>query len=251
MVAVERNPQPVRLAVDLEPAGRAALLRGDPETDALREDLGASAGERSLPGVAEALQHLANGERRDAGHRLDLGRGEEVRQHVREAPPGLADQVQVVLEGEGRVVPSLEEDRGGAPLHGPGDLRHDLVDGEGVGLGVARLPVEGAELAVGDADVRVVRVRVDRERHLAAGVEAAAHGIGELADLEQGGLGQEPPALLAGEPDLAVDLGADRLLHRLPCHEVSPRAAPAAGDTRRPPSRRRARSGSGSSRGSR
>ena len=199
----------MRLAVDLEPAGGTALLRGDPETDALREDLGASAGKRSLPGVPEALQHLANGERRDAGHGLDLGRREEMRQHVGEPAPGLADEVQVVLEGEGRVVPSLDEHGGGAPLHGPGDLRHDLVDGEGVGLGIARLPVEGAELAVGDTDIGVVGIAVDDEGDLPRRDRAEARLLGEGAHLQERGFREQPAPVGAVETLARLHLGAD------------------------------------------
>ena len=215
------KPAPVRFPVDLEPAGRPALLRRDALPHPLGQDLGPPAGQRALPRVPKAREDLAHGEGGDTGHGLDLGGGEEVGEHARKTPPGLPDEVEVVVEGESRVVPALEEDGRRAPLHGPADLGHDLVDGERVGLRVSRLPVEGAELTVGDADVRVVGVRVDGERHLASGMEAAAHPIGELTQLEQGGLGQEPPALLAGEAGAVVELGADRLEHRAPVSRPS------------------------------
>ena len=76
-----------------------------------------------------------------------------------------AEEILVVVDGEVGVVPALHEDAGAADRERLLDLLEDDRLREQVALGaVARAAVEGAEVAVGDADVRVVDVPVDDER---------------------------------------------------------------------------------------
>ena len=56
--AVRRDPEPVRGAVDVEPVVRMLLAGRDEPPDAVGEDLGAAAGQRAEPGVAQLAQHL-------------------------------------------------------------------------------------------------------------------------------------------------------------------------------------------------
>ena len=95
---------------------------------------------------------------------LDLGRRERV-QVDRVALLDRAEEVLVVVDGEVGVVPALHEDAGAADRERLLDLLEDDRLRQQVALGaVAGPPVEGAEVAVGDADVRVVDVAVDDER---------------------------------------------------------------------------------------
>jgi hypothetical protein len=71
--------------------------------------------------------------------------------------------------------------------------------------------VERAELAVGDADVRVVRIRVDHERDATLGDSPEPDLLGERADLEQRRLDEKPAAVLAIETVARQDLVADAL----------------------------------------
>ncbi len=128
------------------------------------------------------------------GDRLDLRGGEEVRGDAGEAPPGLANERQVVVEGKGGIVSALEEDGGRAVARCRLHLGHHLVHRERVGLLVAGLPVEGAELAVGDADVRVVRIRVDDEGDLLLRDAPEPLLLGQAAQFEKRRLGEEPHA---------------------------------------------------------
>ena len=130
-----------------------------------------------------------------------------------EAPPGLAHEVEVVLERQGRVVAALEQHRGRALAGCEPDLLEHLVHREGVRLLVARPPVEGAELAVGDADVGVVGVRVDDEGHPALRNPTEAQLLGQASHVEQRGVGQEPVPVGPVEPLTGLDLRLDAAQH--------------------------------------
>jgi len=111
-------------------------------------------------------------------------------------------------------VPALEQHGGGALRHGPGDLLQHLLHRERPRLGVAGLAVEGAELAVGDADVGVVGVGVHNEGDAPLRELLEANLGGQRAQLEQRGFGEEPAPLVAGEPLAGQRPVADRLQHR-------------------------------------
>ena len=198
------EPAPVRLAVGLEPGAGTALLGLDPPAHALREDLGPAAGERPLTGLPEPVEHLADAEAAHLRDGLDLGGGEEVRRHAGEAAARLAHEGRVVVERQRRVVAALEEHRRRALLGRELDLGEHLLDAERVGLGITGLAVEGAELAVGDADVGVVRVRVDDEGDGAVRDPREPDLLGERAQLEERRVREEPAALVAIEA-LAVE----------------------------------------------
>ena len=194
----------VRLAMNLEPRLRPALLRRDARAHARREHLGAAAGDGALAGVPETIEDVGEPQPGHLGHRVDLGGREEVRRDLGEASPRLADDGQVVLEGQRGVVAALQE-HGGRSLRGRGaDLGQYLVDGERPRLGITWLAVERAELAVGHADVRVIRIRVHDERHDLARDAPGADRGGQRADFQEGRLGQQEPAGLAVQA-LAVE----------------------------------------------
>ena len=108
---------------------------------------------------------------------------------------------------------SLKEHGRRATLGRRLDLLQYLLHGERPRLRVSGLAVEGAELAVGDAHVRVVGIGVDDERDLLLRVHAEPQLLGEAAEVEEGSLGEEPPAVGAVEPLARFDLGPDLREH--------------------------------------
>src|SRR5262249_56260114 len=76
-----------------------------------------------------------------------------------------------------------------------------------------RLAVEGAELAIGDAHVRVIRIRVDDERDNLFREARVPRFGGQGTQLEQRRLGEEPAALGAVQALTVQDLVANRVDH--------------------------------------
>src|SRR5215470_12311728 len=95
---------------------------------------------------------------------------------------------------------TLEEHGGGAPPRRRLDLLQHLLDGERPRLRVSRLAIEGAELAVGDADVGVIGIGVDDEGDLLLRMQAKAHLLGEATELDEGRVGKEPESVGALQP---------------------------------------------------
>ena len=190
--------------MDLEPAVRPALLGLDAPPHPRREHLGPAARQRPLARLPQALEHVDDRQAADVGDRVDLGGGKEVRCHLREAPSRLAHERGVVVERQRRVVAALQQHRRSAARRRELDLGQDFVDRQCVRLRIAGLAVERAELAVRDADIRVVRVRVDHERDDLFR-EAPEPRLGrQRPQLEQRRVGEEPAALRPIEP-LAVE----------------------------------------------
>src|SRR5947208_12848907 len=94
-----------------------------------------------------------------------------------------AEEVFVVVDAEIRVVPSLHQDTRPAERERLLDLLEDDRLWQEVALSaVTGPPVEGTEVAVGHADVRVVDVPVDDERHPSRIGAAGAELVGSPAD---------------------------------------------------------------------
>ena len=164
------------------------------------------------------------------GHRLDLGRGEEVRRDAGEPPPRLANEREVVVQRESGVVAALEQHGGGALARGRVHLGHHLLHRERVGLLVAGLAVERAELAVGDADVRVVRVGVDDEGDALLGDAPEPRVLGQAAELERGA-----PRSGASAPRPGRAACLPPTLSRIWLEHVNSRRRPRCRERRAPP----------------
>ena len=148
----------------VQPLGGLRLLRGDDLAHPVDEDLAAAAGDRIEPGVAEPRQRLGDRELRAARDVLDLGRRERMEVN-RVALLDRAEEILVVVDAEVGMVAALHQQAGAAERERLLDLLVDHRLRQQVALApVARPAVEGAEVAVGDADVRVVQVPVDDER---------------------------------------------------------------------------------------
>ena len=96
--------------------------------------------------------------------------------HVRVLLPHVGEQVEVPVDRERGMMPSLHEDLNAACLGELVELGVHLIVGDDVAVGVLLSPVEGAELAIDVADVGVVDVAVDDVGDDL--VSAAAKGLG-------------------------------------------------------------------------
>ncbi len=97
-----------------------------------------------------------------------------------------AEEVLVEVDPEIGMMAALHQQAGAAEREGLLDLLVDHRLGQQVALApVAGAAVEGAEVAVGDADVRVVEVAVDDEGDPARVGAARAELVGGTADREQ------------------------------------------------------------------
>src|SRR3954447_10996311 len=96
------------------------------------------------------------------------------------------EEVLVVVDPEIGMVAALHEDAGAADRERLLDLLEDDRLRQQVALGaVSGAPVERAEVAVGDADVRVVEVAVDDERDPASVGSARTELFGGPADRDE------------------------------------------------------------------
>ena len=172
-----------------------AMMRAHP----VDQDLGAAAGKRVEPGIAQARERLGHRQLRPAGDVLHLGRREGV-QVDRVARLDRAEQILVPVDAEVGVVTALHQHRGAAESQRLLDLLEDHRARQHVALAaVPRPAVEGAEVAVGDADVGVVDIAVDDERDLVAVGAAVAHLVGGAADGDEVARAQQRERVVVGE----------------------------------------------------
>ena len=244
-----------------EPLVRRRLLGRDDLADAVDQHLGAAARQRVEAGVAQARQRLGRRQAGLARDVLDLGGRERV-QVDRVARLDRAEQVLVPVDAQVGVVAALHEDRRPAQRQRLLDLLEDHRPRQHVALaGVARSPVEGAERAVGVADVRVVQVSVDDERDDAGVGPPVSQLVGRPADRDEVARPQELGRVVVGDP-LALERARSRISEALirPPRRARRTAAPAPSPARRPggrarrsarrPAARAGRSGSAASRSS-
>ena len=208
-----RHPELVRVAHHVEPLRRLRLLRRDDVAHAVDEDLAAAAGDRVQAGVAQARERLPDGQLGAARDVLDLGGRERVQMDL-VALLDRAEEVLVVIDPEVGMVAALHEQAGAAHRERLLDLLEDDRLREQVALvAVARAAIEGAEVAVGDADVRVVEVAVDDERDpLGIGL-APPQLVGRAAHCHELARAQQRHRLLLGDA-LAIERLLQHGAHR-------------------------------------
>ena len=110
------------------------------------------------------------------------------------------EEVGVVVERELRVEAAVEADEVAADLDELVDLREDLVPREHVAAVLVRQDVEGAVVALRDADVRVVDDPHDHVGRVVGPVPPGTHGLRPLDQLLVGRLEPEPPRLVDVDP---------------------------------------------------
>ena len=125
-----------------------------------------------------------------------------------------AEEILVELDPEIGVVTALHQHPGAADRERLLDLLEDDRLRQQVALAhVARAAVEGAEVAVGDADVRVVDVPVDDERDAVRIGRAIADLVRDAPDRDEVARAQERHRLVVGEP-LALEHAVEDRRHR-------------------------------------
>ena len=92
------------------------------------------------------------------------------------------EQILVPRQRQIRVVSSLQQELHAANGDRFVDLPEQLLEAEHVSVRRPDRPIERAEVALRDADVRVVHVAIDDVRHHALGVLARPHLVGELPE---------------------------------------------------------------------
>ena len=183
-----RRPQPleVRLAHHVEPlvGGRLAVAV-EQLADAIDEDLGAAAGNAVQAGRHQAVDHLRHRQPRHPRQVDHFRRRQRVQLERRIALLDRAEQILVPLDRQVGIVAALQQQLHAAERDRLVDLLEDLLEAEDVALAGADRPVERAEVAARDADVRVVDVAVDDVGDDAVRVLARADAVGQLAEQRQ------------------------------------------------------------------
>src|SRR5437667_1146397 len=125
----------------------------------------------------------------------------------------VAQQVQVPLERDVGVVSALHQNLDAPDRLQLVDLAADLFERQEVPVRMLGTAVERAELAVGDADVRVVDVPVDDVRDDVLGMELPADVVRQTSQLEQRG------ALV--QLEVGPELGTGAIDHHATCTNCS------------------------------
>ena len=152
--------------------------------EVLGEDLAAATGDPVDARVAEPCRGLCERELRAVGEEDELGDGQRV--ELDALAVALADggeEVAVVVERQLRVEAAVEADEVASDLEQLVDLGEDLVAVEDVATVLVRKDVEGAVVALGNADVRVIDDAHDHVRRLVGLVPARARLLRELLQL--------------------------------------------------------------------
>ena len=188
-------------ALRLEVLDDGVLELGVALAEVLRQDLAAAARHPVDARVAQARRRLRVREVGPVGEVHELRHRERVElDTVLIALAHGREEIAVVVERQLRVEAAVERDEIATDLEQPVDLREHLVAIEDVAAVLAGKHVEGAVVALGDADVRVV----DDPHHHVGGavglVPLRAGGAGEHAKLVVARLVPEAGCLVDGDP---------------------------------------------------
>src|SRR5690606_34288598 len=121
----------------------------------------ATAGQAVEPCCLELLEHVGRAAAGQAHHALDLFRTEGLYPYGRMVSLQVPHQLEVPVELEVRVDPTLHEDACAAYGLELGDFGADLLERERVGVSLFTSSVEAAEAAADGTHVGVVDVPVD------------------------------------------------------------------------------------------
>ena len=200
-----------------EPRLGVALAEADLCAHGAGEDLAAAAGQRVEARVAESdhdpaefLFEVLAGRVEEVDELDEFGRAKAMDVDVRIALFDAVEQVDVPVEGELGIHAALHEDLRAADGREFFDFLEELFVLERVGVVVLGCALEGAEDALGGADVGVVDVAVDDVGAEAVAVDGSAACVGPSAQLEEFLLLEEFEPLLGGEAESALgDVGQE------------------------------------------
>ncbi len=215
MVAVVRIPRACASAITAAHCGQPILFGEISRRTASTRTSAPPPGSESRPAACSRRRRLGHGQPGSLGDVDDLGRGEGMDLHLREARLDLRETASSnqSMFSSGCSPPCISS---WVPPWSTSSctLARIIAVVEQVGVRRPGFAVEGAEAALRGADVGVVDVAVDDEGHPAVGVPAPADGIGQLADGEQVDPGQQPEGLGTVKGRSAVDFAGDALQHR-------------------------------------
>ena len=178
IVAEVRRPSSCAVADDLDPHRGGQLALGQHPAHVVVEDLGRGAGQRvdaRLLGPDQPLPDRHAGPRRAVHH---LHRGERMDVKIWAAPLYFGSDFEICRSRQIGVDASLHAHLGGAGLPRLGRTVADLLEREGVRVGVGAALGEGAEPAAGVADVGEVDVAGDDVGDVVAD-DLAAQRVGD------------------------------------------------------------------------
>ncbi len=206
------------MAHDVEPlVGARLAVAVEQLAHAVDENLGAAAGNAVESGGDQPIDHVAHRQSRHAREVDDLGRRQRVQLELGIALLDRAEEIFVPLQRQVGVVAALQQQLHAADRDGLVDLAEDLVEAEDIAAGIADGPVERAEVAARDADVRVVDVSIDDVGDDACRMLAGANVVGHAGQPIGRRLAIEKQRLV--RRDAAARL--DALLQRLERHPVA------------------------------
>ena len=189
------QPLEVRLAHHVEPlVGRRLAVAVQQLAHAVDEDLGAAAGNAVEARGHQPVEHLRHRQPRHARQVNDFRRRQRVQLERRIPLLDGAEEILVPLDRQVGVVAALQQQLHAAERDRLVDLPEDLLEPEDVALAEPDRPVERAEVAARDADVRVVDVAVDDVGDDPVRVLARADAVGQLAEQRQSARGDTAPA---------------------------------------------------------
>jgi hypothetical protein len=157
------HPGLVRELHDLQPPVGASLFPSHDIAHPLHQDLAATARDRVQTRALELPDDILGIHPEHRRKEINFARAESVNVNGM-IGLNVLEQVEIPLERDVRIVPALDQNLHAAHGLRLVDLLADLLERKRVPLVVFRPPIERAETAVGDADVRVVDVPVDDER---------------------------------------------------------------------------------------
>ncbi len=188
-VAVEHRrigvqPGLMRLARRAEPHLPAHLVIANDSPHARMENLGSAAGAGIHPRFLHLAQRFLDRELRDARKVVHLDHRERLQVHAGTALFQTSDELEKVVKGQIRVQPADDMKLRGALAHALLRSPVNLLERVRVRAGRIRVAAKGAQLAMGNADVRGIDVAV----HVVVGdvaVTLFAHVIRQPADTQQ------------------------------------------------------------------
>ena len=153
---------------------------------AVDQDFRAAAGHAVEAGGNQPLEHLRHRQLRETGQVDDFRRRQRVQLERGIALLDRAEQILVPRERQVGIVAALQQQLDPADRDSLVDLAEQLVESEDIAFRRSDRTIERAEVALGDADVRVVDVAIDDVGDDALGVFPIAHRFGQLSE-ERGG----------------------------------------------------------------
>ena len=151
----------VGLARDFEPLAAGNFVVADDFAHARIENFGTAAGKRIDSRFFQRDEDFADGTLRDSREIADLDHGECLQVHGGAALLEAAHEVEKIFEGQIGMQAADHVKFGGAGFDALLGALPDFLEREGVSAGSVGIAAEGAEFAVGDANVGGIDVAID------------------------------------------------------------------------------------------